>query len=146
MLFTTPDAVMSYLPAPGPPAALSQTVTDPSSTSSGSFGGGVTALGLNVDFSDAGYLTGASGARFGDLTLCNLPTTDSYPTGSAALAALNGTTVRQFLGLVSDALSGDNTAPYTIAELDPFLQVLNGSFESGLLTPASPYLYNGPCP
>ena len=145
MLFTTPDAVMSYLPALGPPAALSLTVTDPPSTSSGSFGGGVTALELNVDFSDAGYLTGASGARFGDLTFCNLPTTDSYPTSSAALAALNGTTVRQFLALVSDALSGEPSA-YTPAQLDPLLQSLNASFEQGFITVMSPYLYNGPCP
>ena len=147
LLFDSPTALYDYLPACGPPAALAVQLFDPGcNTESGVFGGDVTALKLNVDFYDAGVLTGAAGLKFGDLTLCNLPTAgNTYPTYDADLHALNGTTVRQFLAIVSAALSGEPSA-YTPAELDPLLQSVDASFTTGVNTVASSYLYNGDCP
>ena len=145
LVFDSPDAVLHYLPGSGTPAALVQQLLDPTHSESGVFGADVLALKLNVDFSDADDLVSNAGLEFGDLTLCNLPTADStYPTYSASLHALNGTTVRQFLGIVSVALSGE-PSPYTPAQLDPLLQSLNASFDQGFITVMSPYLFNGPC-
>ena len=116
-----PAAVIAYLPAVGSPAPLTGSVLDPSSTVSGTFGGNVLALALNVDFSDAGLLPGTSGLSFGDLILENLSSTP----------ALNGLTVRQYLADLNTALGGD--APiYGLDTLDPITGELNGSFGSGI--------------
>ena len=50
--------------------SLDSDVADPTSTSSGGFGGEVLALRLNVDFEAAG-LIGGTGGKFADLKLCN---------------------------------------------------------------------------
>src|SRR2546422_298420 len=87
MAFTDATSVQTYLPAIGPFAPLNGSVLNPISTSSRGFGGETLALELNVDFSDAGFLPGTSGIRFGDLILANFST----------VPAFNGLTVRQFL-------------------------------------------------
>ncbi len=138
------DGVTTYLPASGSPAALNANLADPRTTSAGVFGGDVTALQLDVDFSDAGYLVGASGLPFGDLTLCNLPSTDDYPTYSAALHDLDGMKVRDVLALAETALGGVPTT-YSPVELDPLVAQLTVSFTRGIITTMSPYLFNGPC-
>jgi uncharacterized repeat protein (TIGR01451 family) len=51
--FEGAGAVFDYLPASGPAGALGTSSFDPSTTSSGVFGGDMVALRLNVDFSDA---------------------------------------------------------------------------------------------
>lgn len=136
MAFDNPDSIINYEPAVGLPGPLPGAATDPTSTSSGAFGGDVLALALNVDFSDAGLLPGTSGLRFGDLILENLSSTP----------ALNGLTVRQFLADVNIALGGD-TPIYDISTLDPITGELNGSFGNGgvsswaqdhLVAPAAP--------
>src|SRR5579871_6489773 len=86
ILFTDVSHLTNYLPAIGPPAVLTSAFVNPTSTSSGSFGGEVVALRLNIDFSDAGLLPDAKGIPFGDLVLDALN----------LLPNLNGLTVRMF--------------------------------------------------
>src|SRR5215470_3759639 len=69
MTFTDAASVLAYLPSIGPFAPLNGSVLNPIVTSSGAFGGEVLGLELNVAFSDAGFLPGSSGLRFGDLVL-----------------------------------------------------------------------------
>jgi hypothetical protein len=116
--FDSGEAISDYLPQSGAPAALNGTIFDPTDSASGSFGGDVAALKLNVDFADAGFL-GDSQATFGDLTLCGL-----------AVTGLNGMTVRQFLGTANTALGGTSTG-YSLADLDAYAADLNASFENG---------------
>ena len=63
MTFDAPTAVFNYLPAGGSPGTLNGNLLDPTSTSSGTFGGDVLALQLNVDFSNAGFLPRFLSAR-----------------------------------------------------------------------------------
>jgi hypothetical protein len=68
-LFSSADAVVHYLPTTGMPAALDTDLNNPVTTSAGVFGGDDLALQLNIDFSDAGVLTGAANVPSGDLIL-----------------------------------------------------------------------------
>src|SRR5260221_12327357 len=108
MSFTDAASVLAYLPVIGAYAPLNGSVLNPITTASGGFGGEVLGLQLNVDFSDAGFLPGASGIRFGDLILENF---SSHP-------AFNGLTVRQFRGDVNTLLGGGSTI-FSIAHLRP---------------------------
>ena len=136
MVFTDADSVLAYIPSSGLFAPLNASVNDPISTVSGGFGGEVLGLELNVDFSDAGLLPGASGIRFGDLILTNFNPRSSF----------NDLTVRQFLGDVNSLLSGGSSV-FTIADLGPTVGNIHGSFLDGtpspfaqnhLVAPASP--------
>jgi hypothetical protein len=136
MTFTGALPVLAYLPAVGTPAALTTNLVNPTSSSSGSFGGDVTALRLNIDFSDAGVLAGASGLAFGNLRLCGL----------TATPALNGLTVREFSG-VANTLLGGGSAAYSIATVAPIVGQLNGAFGAGNVTAwAQDHVVNGTCP
>src|SRR5207249_1983091 len=100
--FTSSTAVMSYLPANGTPGPLKSSATNPVSTASGTLGGQVLALKLNVDFSNAGILP----SGFGNLTLCNTGT------------SLDGKTVSQILAIANTALGGGPLpAGFTYAQL-----------------------------
>ncbi len=128
--------MLAYLPASGVGGALTSDLINPTLSASGTFGGNVAGLKLNVDFSDYGLTLGTSGLRFGDLTLCNFP---SQP-------ALEGLSVRQYLGVVSTLLGG-GTGPYPIADLNPLTSSLNSSFTAGFVTAfARDHLVNGACP
>ncbi|HKQ37240.1 MAG TPA: thrombospondin type 3 repeat-containing protein [Verrucomicrobiae bacterium] len=134
MVFLMASDVANYLPAVGPPGPLAADHLNSTTTSSGSFGGNVVALALNVDFSDAGVLVGASGLAFGDLRLCNQ---SSGP---------NDLTVREVLA-IANTLLGGGAAPYTIAQVDALLQQLNVTFGGGQLTTfAQENLFMGSCP
>jgi hypothetical protein len=130
MLFTSGalgDSLQSYLPSTGAPAALNATLVDPTTSSSGIFGGQVIGLKFNIDFSDAGYTRGALNVPFGDLILQNL-------TGN--VAGLNGDNLRELFDLSQTSLGGENTG-YAIADLSPLLMIVNGSFEGGFVGPFS---------
>src|SRR5712691_9790 len=114
MSFTDAGSVRAYMPSVGPFAPLNGTVLNPISTSSGAFGGNVLALQFNVDFSDAGFLPGASGIPFGNLILENFTT----------MPALNGLTVRQFLADENTCLGGGSCL-YSVTDLDFDLTLLN---------------------
>jgi len=118
---TSAGPVLDYLPQTGPAAALNAILIDPTSSSSGIFGGQVTGLALNIAFSDAGYTLGSLGIPFGDLLFHDL-------TGN--VAGLNGDNFRQFLDLTELALGGGN-AGYSIADLSTLIMQVNGGFEGG---------------
>ena len=139
ILFTSGEMggpLLTFLPQTGPAAALNATLVDPTSSSSGIFGGQVAGLRLNIDFADAGYTAGTAPAKYGDLRLCAL--TD--------LPTLNNSTIRQFQTIVNAALGGDPT-PYSIADLSALLMQVNGAFEGGFVnTFAQDHLFSTPCP
>lgn len=135
MSFTTVTALLNYLPATGTVAALTSDLVNPTSSSSGQFGGDVVALKLNIDFSVAGLLTHDPSAAFGDLVLCAVT-----PSG------LNGTNVRNLLVLANTLLSAQ-PSPYSLAEVAALVSEVNFAFNLG--TPsafAQDHLVNGPCP
>jgi hypothetical protein len=117
--FTGSDGLFNFLPGAGTTGALVQDYEDPTTTSSGAYGGEVVALRLNVDFSAAGFLPGTSGIPFGNL----------YLTGfDPALAGLNGMTVSQFLTL-NETLLGGGSGIYTIFDIDLLDDQLNTAFD-----------------
>ncbi|MEY2539870.1 MAG: hypothetical protein QOG67_3610 [Verrucomicrobiota bacterium] len=133
--FDSADAVIAYLPASGPPGPLDGELLDPTNTSSGVYGGDVTALRLNVDWSASGLLLGTSTLQFGELTLKGF---------TGTLAGLNGMLVKNFLTLNETALGGGST-PISIADLDPVLQQVNASFTTGVLTQFAQAHLEAPC-
>jgi hypothetical protein len=117
--FTGSDGLFNYLPGVGTAGALVTVYENPTTTSSGAYGGEVVALRLNVDFSAAGFLPGTSGLPFGNLYL-----TGFGPT----LAGLNGMTVSQFLTL-NETLLGGGSGIYTIFDIDLLDDQLNTAFD-----------------
>ena len=120
--FSNSMDLIGYLPASGAPRPLKTDLLNPSTTASGIFGGLVTALRINIGFSDAGLLPGALGIPFGDLQLQNFLHSQFN---------LNGLTVRQFLGQANKLLGGGSSLFYSIAELAPITAELNASFGGG---------------
>jgi hypothetical protein len=136
MLFKSADAIIAYLPAAGPAETLTVSLVDPTDSPTGSFGGEVVALKLNIDFSDAGIIHSTSGAKFGDLTLC----------GPDLVPALNGVTVREVLAM-SNTVLGGGTGPFTAGQLVGVANVLNTAFDDGVpSTFAQNDLVSGTCP
>jgi hypothetical protein len=136
MLFTSAVNLQAYLPSAGTIGPLVADLADPTSSSSGAFGGEVAALKINIDFSDAGLTAGTSAVKFGNLTLC----------GFTTLTALNGLTVRDFASEVNTLLGG-GSATYSITDLDPITIDLNASFGGGGVNSfAQDHLVNGACP
>ena len=134
MFWTDPIGLVDFLPASGAPGPLTATEVNPPSSSSGVFGGDVVALKLNIDYSDARVIEALAPVLFGDFALCNVGT-----------LPLNGTTVRQFLGIVNTLLGGGSST-FTIADLDPVTKELNASFAGGVPSAfAQAHLVNGPC-
>ena len=134
MRFSSHATVYSYLPASGLPGVLTFSLGDPTSTSSGEFGGEVVALQLNVDFSDADLL--ANTTPLGDLRFCNF----------TAVPVLNGQTVRQFLATANTILGG-GSAPYGASTASIVASLINDAFADG--TPsifAQTNLFVGACP
>ena len=86
-------------------------------------GGEMVALQLNVDFSDANYLTGTAGIPFGDLVLTDLAFAEEF----------NGLTIRQFLA-VANSILGGGANPTTDDELAALLVDVNGAFGGGAPT------------
>jgi hypothetical protein len=116
MTFTSAAAVVAYLPAIGSAGALSGSLINPQSSSSGVLGGQVLALQLNVDFS----AVFGNATPLGSLTICNF----------SLVPSLNGQTVNQFLATANWFLGGGGasfgpTAASSVASL------INGAFENG---------------
>jgi hypothetical protein len=128
MVFSGAPELLYYLPDVGAIGQLNSDLVNPSSTSAGAFGGDVTALVLNIDFSDAGLLPGNLGIPFGDLVLVNF----TPPPGALGL---NRQTVRQFSAIVNNVLGGGSYTGYSIATLDSILANINASFSQGEVSP-----------
>ena len=124
MDFSSADAMLTFLPQSGAPGPLAASLTDPTSTSAGVFGGQVVALDLNIGFSDLGDLGHPAGVTFGDLILTDL---------AGTLAGLDGRTVRQFYEIVDAALGG-GFEPYGIVDLAGLTNEVNSSFGGGYVS------------
>jgi hypothetical protein len=122
MRFTSAAFAIDYLPATGTAAALTGSLTNPLTTSSGELGGELLALQLNLDLADAGFITNA--VPFGSLFFCNF----------IAVPQLNGTTVDDF---VADAnwLLGGGGGTLSPATTSAVARALNNAFVDG--TPSS---------
>jgi PEP-CTERM motif len=124
LAFSNASAVLAYLPASGTARPLTASLQDPTDSASGVFGGDVLALQLDIDFSDAGFLSGTSGIHFGDLILENFST----------IPGLNGLTVRQFATIINALLGDGSSGGFTtgdITALDPIVQDVASAFEGG---------------
>ena len=135
MTFTSPAAIRNYLPAGGSAAVLNACLTDPSSSHSGSLGGEVLALQLNVDFSAAGFTEGPGGP-LGSLNLCGTGT------------SLDGMSISEILAAANKALgNGGMPAGFDADSLRNLLHQLNLSFDDchphGF---AQQHLNGGACP
>jgi hypothetical protein len=136
MIFTSGDRVLFYAPGTGTPGPLTADLVDPSSTSSGMFGGQVLALQVNVNFSDAGLLNGRY--QYGNLHLCGLTQTPLY----------NGLEIRMFLDAMNAALSfSSGIPPYTYDELSALVDDVTRAFEGGAASSfAQNHVYASQCP
>jgi Bacterial Ig domain/Secretion system C-terminal sorting domain len=117
--FTSPTHITEYFVAVGSPAVLVTDLVDPTTTSTGNFGGEVLALQLNVDFSDSDKLGGTLSVPFGDLVMYNMDN-----------SALNGMTIRQLLSIANVLLGGGSNG-YDINEIVSVLMEVNGGFNGG---------------
>ncbi len=113
MKFMSSLAVQDYLPAGGTPDKLTADLLDPTTSSSGVFGGQVLALKLNIALSDSG----ATPPSLGDLVYRN--------PGDA----LHGYTVREILAAAETALGGGALPTgYTYSSLTTLCDNLNLSW------------------
>jgi hypothetical protein len=124
--------VLAYIPSLGMPGPLTASLTNPTSSPSGIFGGDVVALTLDVDFNNAGFLHGTSTLPFGDLVLTNLSSFVS-PGGTFDLSAVNGLTVSQFLADANTCLGG-RLCPGSLDAVDGLTEDLLGSFDNGTVS------------
>jgi hypothetical protein len=121
MVFTGAVDLADFLPSSGTPGALDADLVNPSTSSSGLFGGEAAALKLNLDFSNAGLLPNSSGLLLGNLVLTGF---------SGSEASLNGLTVDQFFPLSQAALAGQTTS-IGLADIDNITANINDAFDVG---------------
>jgi hypothetical protein len=135
MKFTTAAAVQAYLPAGGSSGALTADLVNPTSSSSGVFGGQVLTLKINVALSAAGVTPNLTG-NFGDLYYCN-------PGDS-----LHGLTVSQILAAMETALGGGALpAGYSYSSLNALANNLNiNTFHDCEVGSFAAFLSRTPCP
>ena len=134
MTFDSEQAIFDYQPAAGAPAALNANLANPTTSASGSFGGEVVGLKLNIDFSDNNLLASSTGLHFGDLLVCGVN------------AAIDGGNVRSVFGYANTALGG-GSAPLSITDLNTIAAQLNASFGEGAVSVfAQQHLFTGSCP
>lgn len=122
--FDSASAVQAYIPTPGTAGVLTSDQLDPNVTAAGIFGGSVTALALDVDFSAYGALHGTSSTPFGNLRITGFNPNSEY-------FDLDGMSVSAFLVVVETALGGGSTDGYTIADLDLIAAQITDGFEDG---------------
>jgi len=138
-LFTTVQAIQSFLPAIGSAGPLANDYLDPVSTSSGTLGGYVLATKFNVDFNDASLLAGSAATRLGELVLVHL--TAFVVEGVVEdFTDVNGMSVRQFLVAANTCLGG-GPCLHSYEGMSLLAGDLSGAFDGGTPTPfAQTYL------
>lgn len=135
IIFQSAARLQAYLPQTGAAAPLTDSVLNPTSTASGSFGANTAALKLNIDFSDRNLLVHNATTPLGDVLLCNVTPT-----------ALDGTSLRNLLD-VSNAELGNGSSPYSAVDLDALQAEVNVAFLNGVpSTWALDHLFVGACP
>jgi len=133
MQFTSATAVVNYLPAVGGASGLTLNLINPLSSSSGQLGGDVVTLQLNVDLSDAGFLT--STVPLGSLYFCNF----------TAVPQLNGQTIEEFLTTANWVLGGGSAA-LSADRISAVANAINNAFVDGVPSSfAQATLQAGPC-
>ena len=132
-LFTTVQASQLFLPAGGAAGPLANDYLDPRSTSAGTLAGYGLALTFNVDFNDAGFLSGSSATRFAELTIFNL---SAFVVEGVLedFSDVNGLSVRQFLAAVNTCLGG-GSCPHTYEGMSLLAGNLSLAFDGGTPTP-----------
>jgi len=145
MMFSSGDAVLNYLPAGGSLGVLDGDLSNPGSDPSGEFGGVVTALRLDIDYADAGFLSGTSPFRFGDLVIHDLAL---YTPGTRGPfnPVFDGLTVRQFEHLDEIVLGGDGPTTVDLADYDILTLYLPFAFYGGYATQMAQDHLNAPVP
>ena len=159
VFFTDGLDLNAFFPSSGPPGVFDGILINPSATPAGDFAGAVGAVKLDVDFSDAGLLTGKAGLKFGDLRLCGFSDLTQFyeatehidPTKiitgfvNKDLTPLNNMDLRTYLAMVNVVLSG--TGPvYSPLDLDDITLSISQSFDGGQVTTfAQQYFVNGTC-
>jgi len=140
MQFNSAPAVQAYLPAGGPPSALTATLINPTSSSSGVFGGQVLTLKINLALDD---LQGAQ-ARIGELTFCPrgqfAQLLADYEISPSLAAQLDGWTVRQILDLAERVLGGSVPSP-SAADLNALVEPLAVAFHGDGQEDCTPSLF-----
>jgi hypothetical protein len=119
--FTSAAMVVNYLPSAGPPGTLTASLLNPTTDPSGSLGGDVVALELNVALNDAGFVQGTSNILFGNLLFTDF---------SGSLAGLNGLTVDEFLAIAEICLGG-GSCPDGVGNVDGVAGNLSAAFIEG---------------
>jgi hypothetical protein len=119
MHFSSAAFVDRYLPAGSTSNKLTMNYpNNPTTTTSGVFGGQVLGLQLNVDFNVAGIIDGADGS-IGNLRLCNTGT------------SLDGETISEILAAANVALGGGpRPTGYTYSSLNDLVTHLNEAFDN----------------
>lgn len=136
MRFTAATSILDYLPASGANDVLTADLVDSTSSSSGAFGGDLTALELNIAFSDSHLLGGSASTPLGDLYICNF----------APVPSVNGQTVREFAA-TANSIIGGAAGPFGPDEADAISTQINAAFVGGSpSTFAQEHLFVGPCP
>ncbi|MCF8242719.1 MAG: choice-of-anchor A family protein [Melioribacteraceae bacterium] len=117
LTFTSSDAIEDFLPSGGRPGAMDEDRTNPwkGKHVGGNFGGQVVALTLNVEYDAAGFI-GENDYALEDLIIVEDP--------------FEGMTVREFLTLAQNALTGTETE-YEFSELNEMATELNENFDDG---------------
>lgn len=132
IIFDNPDDVITYLPANGVSGPLTADLLDPTSSASGSFGGEVLALALNVAFSDHDVLAHPPGVHFGDLVFQNLDTFAAEVGLGPEISELDGMSVRQGLAEADLVLGGDTATPFTVDDMVELVASTNMVFDAGV--------------
>jgi hypothetical protein len=123
MLFTGATEVQTYLPAPGDYGPLTMDLVNPATSMAEEFGGEMVALSLNIDFADAGYISGNLDVPFGDLEFHGL----------TSPVWLNGKSVRQFRDEASTILGG-GAGNFSVLEASNLAEAVNDLFTVGGIT------------
>jgi hypothetical protein len=137
IIWDAPDNLVTFLPATGAPGQLTADLLDPTVSASGSYGGEVATMRLNIAFGDDNLLGATTSIHLGDLSVCNLTGTQ---------APLNGLTVRAVQAQANTILGG-GTGSVSLLDMFTVINNIDMSFNGGpVSTFAQQSLFNGACP
>jgi hypothetical protein len=137
IIWDDPTKLVSFLPATGAPGQLTADLLDPTVSASGSYGGEVATMRLNIAFGDDNLLGATTSIHLGDLSVCNLTGTQ---------APLNGLTVRAVQAQANTILGG-GTGSVSLIDMFTVINNIDMAFNGGpVSTFAQQSLFNGACP